>query len=104
MIFDATKRVVLLTLSLLFLAVLSREVFFSPWLEWNAARIAPAVSLLQGYPLYSGFNQGAKLCVMYPPLFALMYLPIAWIGDPVALIRTGAALATLYSILPVLWI
>ena len=53
-------------------ALVMRFMFYELLSDWNAARLAPAIALRLGFPLYSGAETGPVLTI-YPPVSAFVY-------------------------------
>jgi hypothetical protein len=68
---------------------------------WSGARLAPALDLRQGHPLYHPDGQGPVSGWIYPPLSALAYLPATFWGDGADMILAGKVLSLLFYFGPV---
>ena len=71
---------------------------------WNHARLAPAMSLRQGYALYSPPGSGPVTGWIYPPLATLAYLPATLIPDPTSTVLAGRCLSLVYFFAPAAWL
>src|SRR4051812_46691128 len=71
---------------------------------WSAARLAPAMSLRHGYPLYSPPESGPVTGWIYPPLATLAYLPATLIPNPTFPVLAGRCLSLVYFFAPAAWL
>lgn len=70
---------------------------------WNDIRLAPAVALLHGYPLFPARGEGPLLGFSYGPVAALAYLPAALLARPDHAILAGSLISfALYALGPFL--
>ena len=75
-------------------------VYEAPVVSWNAARIAPLLGWMQGFPIYSTATEGAIQSTMYPPFSALAYIPASAAYTPVLAILMAAIIAQAYYVIP----
>lgn len=71
-----------------------------PHWTWSAARLAAAVRLAQGFPLYSGPDDSLVTGWIYGPVGALAYLPAAFAGEPLTALRLATWLNAFYFLVP----
>ena len=92
----------LLPLALFATAVAAWAAFrLVPHWNWSAARLATAVRLVHGFPLYSGTDDAAVNGWIYGPVSALAYAPAAFAREPLTALRLAMVLNALYFLLPV---
>lgn len=71
----------------------------TPFDEWNSARVAPIMAWGMGFPLYFLPGEGPGTAFIYPPVSAVLRLPVAMADRPSTAIITSAILnALLYHI------
>lgn len=75
-----------------------------PFRKWNAIRLAPAVSLLHGYTLYYGRDDGPVTGNIYTPFSSIAYVPAALGPGPTEMIRAGVLLSLLFYFAPAVWL
>jgi hypothetical protein len=80
---------------------LFREVYVSPFWEWNNVRLAPAFAIARGFEIYSQPAHGAALSTMYGPVSAVSYLPATLAASPTAALLVASVLTLTYYFLPV---
>ncbi len=68
---------------------------------WSNGRLAPALALLRGYPLYQPPGTGPVLGLMYGPLAVLSYLPACLVRPPSRAILLGSVLSLFFCTAPV---
>ena len=93
---------------------LSALVIVSSWLTtigidpvvepWSAARLAPAVGLRHGHPLYYPSSNGPVTGWIYPPLAPVVYLPATLIPGPTGAVLAGRLLSLVYYFTPAAWL
>ena len=92
----------LLPLALFATAVAAWAAFrLVPHWNWSAARLATAVRLVHGFPLYSGTGDAAVNGWIYGPVSAIAYAPAALAREPLTALRLAMVLNALYFLLPV---
>jgi len=74
----------------------------SPSSDWNADRLAPAVSLLHGYKLYYGPSHGPVLNTIYTPMSSVVFMPAGLTSSPTLAILTAVVIGFLLFFLPIL--
>jgi hypothetical protein len=72
--------------------------------HWSASRLAPTVSMFNGYRLYYGPGEGPVLVRMYGPVPWLIYAPAALMPAPTPAMFAAAAINLLCFTLPALWV
>jgi hypothetical protein len=72
-----------------------------PHWNWSAARLATAVRLVHGFPLYHGASDAAVNGWIYGPLSGLAYAPAAFAREPLSALRLAMVLNSIYFLLPV---
>jgi hypothetical protein len=73
------------------------------WHPWSDPRLAPSFAFRLGYSVYP--LEGAPLLGhVYGAIPPLVYLPATWAKTPTVAILTAAAIATAFSLGPVLWL
>ena len=94
--------VAVVTLPLGLLAVVGLFVWIKSEVQWNwsACRLAPALGLLQGFPLYSPPDHGPINDWNYGPVSALCWLPAAWGKTPITALAIAESLNLLWLIAP----
>lgn len=71
---------------------------------WNAPRIAPAIALFDGYPLYTVPEQGPITGNIYGPIGTLVYAPAVFGSTSQSAITIGTVIAALLYFGPVAWL
>ncbi len=74
---------------------------YARMLDWNNARLAPAVALGYGYKLYYPATSGPVLNHIYTPISALVYYPATLANHPDAALVCAAAISTLLYLAPI---
>jgi hypothetical protein len=69
---------------------------------WSAARLAPTLGLVHGYPLYSAPDTGPINGWLYGPVAALAWLPAALADSPRPALAIAAAINLLFLLAPLL--
>jgi hypothetical protein len=69
--------------------------------SWSGARLAPALALRVGYPLYPPVDGGPINGWIYPPVGVLAYLPAKLARDPALMILAARGLTVLFVLGPV---
>jgi hypothetical protein len=69
--------------------------------SWSGARLAPALALRVGYPLYPPVDGGPINGWIYPPVGVLAYLPATFARDPVLMILAARGLTVFFVLGPV---
>jgi len=93
-------RCVIVFCSYAALLCVASGVYEAQIISWDAARIAPLLGWMRGFPLYSTATEGAIQTTMYPPLSALAYVPASAAHTPVLVILIGAIFAQAYYLVP----
>ena len=75
-----------------------------PFVDWNAARLAPAFALARGLQVYSTPDSGFVLNTIYPPLSMVAYLPATLFLNPTVAILAGSTLSLVYFLAPIAWL
>ncbi len=92
---------VLLSLSAGILAWMSLVwILIAPWDEWNGARVAPVIAWTMGMPLYFPPQQGPASAFMYPPVSAILRLPVVFTSTPNGAIILSAFLNAITFFVP----
>jgi hypothetical protein len=71
---------------------------------WSAARLAPTLGLVHGYPLYSAPDAGPINGWLYGPVAALAWLPAALADSPRPALAIAAAINLLFLLGPLLFL
>ncbi len=71
---------------------------------WSAARLAPTLGLVHGYPLYSAPDAGPINGWLYGPVAALAWLPAALADSPRPALAIAAAINLLLLLGPLLFL
>lgn len=72
----------------------------APHHAWSNGRLAPAISWVRGFDLYTYPGAGPMLVQMYGPMSAMVYTPAALAGEPTAAVLIGVAINSLMYIIP----
>jgi hypothetical protein len=103
----ASTRIVSLTASALPLVALAYVYFETAALatrwNWSACRLAPAIALFHGYPLYSAAETGPINGWLYGPVPALAWTPAALASTPLAALGIAATINLLFILAPLLF-
>jgi hypothetical protein len=75
-------------------------VLITPYGEWNGARVAPVLAWTMGMPLYFPPGNGPASAFMYPPVSAILRLPVAFTSTPNSAILLSAVINALTFFLP----
>lgn len=67
---------------------------------WSACRLAPAIGLFHGYPLYSPVDHGPINGWLYGPVAALAWSPAALATTPLAALFIAAGINLLFLLVP----
>ena len=101
---DRAVRALLPLSAVIACACAFRQILYSVFPSWGAARLAITYHFWQGYPLYYGEAEGPILGSMYSPLYFLLYLPAAWISDPTNALLLGSVMGFLMAMAPQGWL
>ncbi len=102
---DRILRYALAPVLLILMADLVQGVLHGPQWIWNESRLASAVSLAYGYPLYpSQHVLGPILGTLHAPLGYLFYASLAFLKDPVDALMAGCALSVMLYFAPLVWV
>lgn len=82
--------------------VMGLNILATPFEEWNAARVAPVVAWWQGLPLYYPPGEGPGTAFIYPPVSAILRLPVGLSGSPTIAIIASSFLNLLVYHIPLL--
>jgi hypothetical protein len=69
--------------------------------SWSGCRLAPALGMLKGFPLYSPADHGPINGWLYGPIPAFCWLPAGLCATPIAALRVAESLNALLLICPI---
>jgi hypothetical protein len=102
---DRILRYALPLLLLIVAADLAQGILHGPQWIWNESRLASALSLAYGYPLYpSRHVVGPILGTVHAPLGYLFYASLGFLKDPVDALMAGCGLAVVLYFAPLVWV
>lgn len=99
----SVRRIALLTLPVLLLGL--AYVYFATaalatrW-PWSACRLAPALAVFHGYPLYSPAETGPINGWLYGPVPAMAWMPAALASTPLAALRIAVVISLAFLLVP----
>jgi hypothetical protein len=72
--------------------------------NWSACRLAPAIALFHGYPLYSPAETGPINGWLYGPVPALAWTPAVLAGSPLGALWIAAVISLVFMLGPLLFV